>query len=787
MIPPPPKLSDLRAGTRLIAGRSTATVIPDIDFETYSAAGFIWDVGENRWTCLPHAAAGKKGLPVVGAARYSEHPSTEILCMAYDLKDGRGRRSWTPRDHLFPDDLYLHILNGGLLEAWNVEFEAYIWENVAVPRLGWPPVARGQWRCAMAKARFFSLPGKLEKAAEVLGTSAQKDKDGTRLINLFSVPRNPTKADPRLRINPLEDPVDGPKLYAYNVQDIAAEAEVSSLIPDLEGEELEFWQRRLEINMRGVQIDMRAVTACSSILEQALTRYNRELFDITGGAVSSASEIQKLLGWLSAQNVVTGSLDEDHIVELLAREDLTPLVRRAVEIRALVGSASVKKLFSLANTVCSDGRLRGAYTYSGARTHRVTGNGPQPTNLPASGPDMMLCACCSRHYGTHRTDCPWCGADGMHASKQEWGSISVCCGHCGVYRSDQTHDCPNCGATHIRPGRSGAEDVFDVLYTGSLSCVEMFFGDAMKTISGSLRGTFIAAPGHDLICSDYSAIEAVVIAELAGESWRQAVFRTHGRIYEMSASKISGVSIEEMLEYKHETGKHHPLRKKGKIAELALGYGGFDGALRAFGAAEFMTDEEMIETAKAWRKASPAIVEFWGGQQRNWRPEMFGIEGMVVSAVLSPGRGFEFRGHMAIVERDVLYLRLVSGSYLTYHNPRLRPSDRRRGDLSLSYMGWNTNPKSGPQGWVQIDTYGPKIVENIVQSTARDIQRHAIVNQERAGYRIVLDTYDENVAEVPEGFGSLEEFERIMSTMPAWAAGWPVKATGGWRGKRYRK
>ena len=195
----------------------------------------------------------------------------------------------------------------------------------------------------------------------------------------------------------------------------------------------------------------------------------------------------------------------------------------------------------------------------------------------------------------------------------------------------------------------------------------------------------------------------------------------------------------------------------------------------------------MREVASAWRRASPAIVEFWGGQSRFGRPEMFGIEGAAVSAVLSPGQTFGCRGIQFEMVGDALYCRLLSGRYLTYHRPRLRPSERRYGDLTLSYEGWNSNPKNGPMGWIRMDTYGPKLVENIDQATSRDIQRHSLVQAEKQGYPIVLHVYDENVAEVPEGWGSIEAFEAIMNAMPPWATGWPIRAAGGWRGKRYRK
>lgn len=756
--PPPPPVDQLPAGTQLYAGLGRATVIADMDFETYSEAGYCWNDGLEKWECLPGASQNKKGLDVVGAAVYAEHPSTEVISFYYDLKDGHGRRFWRP-GIASPVDLFAYIAAGGLVEAWNVGFERWIWEKVCMPRYGWPPIPHRQYRCAMAKSRAHALPGALGNAGEVLQIANQKDKEGNRLLKKFSVPRNPTAKDKRTRITPEEDPVDGPKLYAYNERDIIAEAEASSRCPDLEGEELEFWLADQAINWRGVQIDREGVRNCIAIINQAHERYNAELYHLTGGAVARASELAKLQAWFAQYGLHFASLDEEHIDEALARTDLPAWARRALEIRQAVGSAAVKKVFAMNLQATSQNRLHDLFSYHAARTGRATGNGPQPTNLPNSGPEVMRCGC-GRHFGVRHTVCPWCGMPQPPGKKPiEWGAPAVV-------------------------------DALLVIASRSLDLLEYYFHDAMPAVSGCLRGLFIAGPGRSLLCSDYSAIEAVVLAEVAGEQWRREVFQTHGKIYEMSASKITGIPFDEFMRHKKETGQHHPMRKKvGKVAELASGYQGWIGAWKAFGADEFFTEDEMKKAILVWREASPAIVEFWGGQRRKthagWLPEMYGVEGMFVSAILNPGVTYRFRGFEFTMRGDAVYLKLLSGRYLTYHRPRLRPSDR--GGQAISYEGWNTNPKNGPVGWVRMDTWGGRLTENIVQAVARDILRHAIVNLERAGYGVVLHVYDEIVAEVPMGWGSVEEFEKIMATMPPWAADWPIKAAGGWRGERYRK
>lgn len=744
-------MKDIRAYTRLPSGCGWSTVYPDMDFETYSEAGYYFDDATNKWRSItkspPH------GLGAVGAAVYAEHPSTEVLSLAYNLKDGLGERLWLPGMPP-PNDLFDHIANGGLLEAWNSAFEWHIWSNVCV-RMGWPPLPFWQLRDAMAKARAWSLPGKLGKAAEVLQVDDQKIGDGSRLLNKYSKPRSPTKKDVRRRIRPTDTDQleDAAKLYEYNIGDIRAESAVSARIPDLSDEELTLWLLDQCINFRGVNIDRDALSNCKAIIEQAHERYTAELVAITGGTVKAPSEIQKLSGWLSAQGVHMASLDAEHVENALQRDDLPPDARRVLEIRASLGAASVKKLFAIDRRTSRDGRLKDLFAFCGAdRTGRFAGRGPQPQNLPNSGPKVKHCDAdtgCNRHYGAHLDKCPWCSMpEWVGGSAAEWSVAAV-------------------------------EDALAVMAYRRLEYVETVFGDAVAAVSGCLRGLFSASKGCDLICSDYSAIEAVVLAALAGEEWRLEVFRTHGKIYEMSAAKITGIPFEEFLRHKQETGDHHPMRKKvGKVAELASGYQGGYGAWLAFGADKHLGEQEIRDAIKAWRTASPAIVKFW-----------YGLEDAAVAAVQNPGQCFTYNGITYGVKDDVLYCQLLSGRKLSYHQPRLHPDVTPWGKqvLKLTYMGWNSDYKKGPTGWMRLETYGGKLCENAVQATARDILTHAMVNVERAGYSIVLHIHDEIVAEVVEGTGSVEEFERIMATLPPWCADWPIRAAGGWRGKRYRK
>lgn len=700
----------------------------EIDFETYSDAGFVGD--GRKWRPLP--GAREKGLKTVGMAKYSEHPSTEVLCLAYKIGDEIGQ--WLPGQPP-PQVLFDYIAQGGLIEAWNCGFEGWIWRNVCVKKYGWPELPRHQLRDAAAKTRAWALPGHLADAGEVLDVATKKDKDGKRLIRRFCIPRDVTQKDNRLRIFPELADDDTQRLYRYNVRDIEAESAISGQVPDLLPDELKTWLCDQDINFRGVQVDEKHIKAAIEIVNQALIKYNQELNQITGGTVKTAAQTIALAKWLGIPNV-----NVDTVSDTLKRDDLNPNSRRALEIRQLISSASVKKLYAMQNQITADGRLHDLFIYHAARTGRAAGTGPQPQNLPNHGPNVWLCGC-GKHYVA--AACPWCGSM-IRGAFVEWNERAVL-------------------------------DALETIATGSLALMEYHWGDALAVISGCLRAMFISAPGKDLIGSDYAAIEAVVLAALAGEEWRLEVFRTHGKIYEVSASKITGVPFSEFEKHYRAHGTHHPLRKSiGKVAELASGYQGWLGAWKQFGADEFFNDdEEMKEAILAWRAASPKIVEMWGN-----------LENAAKQAVTHKEQPF-YTNRVTYVRYDnILYCFLPSGRYLTYHNPRLEQSDR---GLSLSYEGWNTNPKMGGLGWIRINTFGGRLTENVVQAVARDILMHGLINLEAAGYPIVLHVHDEALAEIKEGWGSVTEFEAILSILPKWCKDWPVKARGGWRGKRYRK
>lgn len=754
----------LHAGTSIAVDLGTSLVLPSMDFETYSEAGFTIDPQTGKVRGM--AADGKGGLPVVNTPNYASHPSTEVICLYYDLKDGKGRRGWYPG---CPDpvDLINHILNGGLIEAWNVTFEFWIWNMVCTKRYGWPVLPLEQLRCAMAKSRRHSLPGSLAGASKVLGTM-EKDKEGGRLIQKVTRPHTPTKNRPYHRWTLTTAWDDFLKFYKYCDIDVQTEDHASAMTPDLSEQELAVWQMDQTINVRGVPVDIEALDAMLDILGQTERKYTMELGQITQGAVGSVSEVAKFGDWLASAGLSLPNLQKATVSEALARNDLPPVARRALEIRDILGSANVKKLRTLKLQVSSDGRLRNQYMYCGAdRTGRASAGGVQLQNITSKGPKSGQCESCGEFHNPTASpvDCPHCGSFMFH-TMPDWTVEAV-------------------------------ESAIRCILKRDLALLERVWGDPITVLCGCLRGLFKAVEGKDFICCDFSAIEAVAAACLSRCQWRIDVFNTHGKIYEQSAANATGIPLEEILEYKRKNGQDHPARKTiGKVRELAGGYGGWINAWKNFGADEFMTDEEIKIDVLKWRDESPEIIDMWGGQFRwcgpgkwDYQPELFGLEGAAINAILHPGQCFSHIDITYGVRDDILFCRLPSGRYLHYHRPRLANAQDKlnRGPCyQITFEGYNSNSQKGPIGWHCMETYGGRLFENVVQAVAADIQFEALLRCEPAGYPIVMHTHDEGTAEVPEGFGSVDEMCTIMSERPAWASWWPLRAAG-WRHKRYQK
>ncbi len=293
----------------------------------------------------------------------------------------------------------------------------------------------------------------------------------------------------------------------------------------------------------------------------------------------------------------------------------------------------------------------------------------------------------------------------------------------------------------------------ELVKQGRFEDIELLYDSTPNVLSELIRTAFIPKPGCRFVVADFSAIEARVLAWLSGEQWRLDVFTSHGKIYEASASSMFHVPMEEIT-------KGSPLRQKGKLAELGLGFGGAAGALISMGALDMgLTEDELPPLVAAWRKANPHMVQFW------WDVDAAAIKAVTEKQKTKVGKIiFEYKS-------GILFITLPSGRKLSYVKPRMAVN--KFGRDGLTYEGISENKK-----WSRIETYGPKLVENIVQGTARDLLAEAMLRVEKKGYPIVMHCHDEIIAEVPEGIGSVDEMCEIMAVQPTWAEGLPLRADG---------
>lgn len=313
-----------------------------------------------------------------------------------------------------------------------------------------------------------------------------------------------------------------------------------------------------------------------------------------------------------------------------------------------------------------------------------------------------------------------------------------------------------------------ARDLIKRRETGAL---RMLYGSVPDTLSQMIRTSFTASPGHVLLDADFSSIEARVISWLAGEHWRLEVFRTHGKIYEASASQMFGVPLELIKKGNPE----YALRQRGKVAELALGYQGSTGALIKMGALDMgLTEEELPEIVSRWREANKRIRALWYTMEAAavsvvQKGTPAGVSNILLAREIDPINGLDF-----------LTIRLPSGRKLYYAHPALGVN--QWGNPSIMYKGMDQTTKK----WKQIETYGGKLVENVVQAIARDCLAEAIERLEAANYAVVFHVHDEVIIDCSPDRADLDTVAAIMSEPVAWAPDLPLGADG-WIGDFYKK
>lgn len=304
-----------------------------------------------------------------------------------------------------------------------------------------------------------------------------------------------------------------------------------------------------------------------------------------------------------------------------------------------------------------------------------------------------------------------------------------------------------------------------------LDNLRLIYGSVPDTLSQLIRTAFVASDGNVLIDADFSAIEARVISWLAGEQWRLDVFKTHGKIYEASASQMFGVPIERIKKGNPE----YALRQKGKVAELALGYQGGAGALINMGALDMgIPEDDLPDIVQRWRDTNKRICDLW------YKMNSAAVEAISTGSSVGVGRLLVSCEYDAVHEVEYLTVLLPSGRKLFYNSPQI--GENKWGGPSISYMGLDQTTKK----WKRIETYGGKLVENCVQAVARDCLAQAIENLEAEGLPVVFHIHDEVVIDCRADTATLDDVVDIMSRPIPWAPGLPLNADG-WVGGFFKK
>ena len=650
-----------------------------------------------------------------GAYKYFEDPAFEILLLPYAWDDEPARvLDLTDLENYATRQELQRILDG--LSDPSVLKVAHNtpFERGAYHKAFGFYQPPEEWVDTMILCAMNGLPMSLDAAGETLDIEQKKLKEGKALISYFCKPCKPTIANGgRTRNLPHHAPEKWAKFKEYAVGDVEAEREIFKRLSHFTVSDFE--RRLFALDAR---INERGVQIDPELVESAIAVDAAFTEEHTAEmkqltGLSNPNSVAQLKEWLAALGIDCDSLNKATVEDL--KSDITDkTVLRVLELRQLLGKTSTTKYKAMSAAACKDSRVRGLLQYYGAgRTGRWAGRLVQVQNLPQN----------------HLNDI-------------------------GTVRK--------------------------LVRARDLEGLELCFDSVPDVLSQLIRTAFVAKEGHTFLVTDYSAIEARVIAYLAGEQWRMDVFAKGGDIYCSSASQMFKVPV-----VKHGINGH--LRQKGKVAELACGYGGGVGALKAFGAEKMgLTEAEMQDIVTQWRLASPTIPRLWRR-----------VEDAAKTALANPGRRCVVMRKYRDVERarenealtgrsgysidfnaggtvctywrdkDALRCKLPSGRVLTYWGARLD------NEGNICFMGQNQTTRK----WEKTDTWGGKLVENIVQAYARDCLAVAMLRLDEAGYAITFHVHDEIVAEAPEG-SRWEDMAEIMGSPIDWAPGLLLRGDG---------
>ena len=547
------------------------------------------------------------------------------------------------------------------------------------------------WQCTMVWAASLSLPLKLATAAQALKTAQQKDAVGERLIRYFSIPCKPTKSNGgRTRNLPEHAPEDWKLFKSYCIQDVETERDIRRRL-----EKFPILPQEWDFYHMDQRINDRGILIDKELVQQAIICNMAMSEEMTKRAyaltgLENPNSVSQLKGWLEERGIEVDSLGKKNVASLI-----TDLDKHSADGEAL---DMMKLRLQMAKSSVKKYQAAERYICQDGRAHGLF-----------------------QFSGANRT--------------QRWAGRGI-----------QLQNLPQ---NHI----STLDEARELVKMGCFDMIEALYGNTPDILSQLIRTMLIPKDGYEFIVADFSAIEARVLAWLAGEQWRLDAFQRGEDIYCASASQMFGVPV-----VKH--GINGELRQKGKVAELACGYGGGAGALISMGALDMgLKEDELPDIISSWRDANPEIVKFW------YAVEKAAIETVKDHTDRTVGKiGFQFSA-------NTLWIVLPSGRRLAYIKPKLQPN--RFGRMALTFEGLGANNK-----WTRGETYSGKLTENITQATARDLLAEAMRRMELVGLGIVGHVHDEVILEVPKGQYTVDDVCDIMNQNPAWADGLPLSSAG---------
>lgn len=636
-----------------------------------------------------------------GLYRYAQSEDFEVLLFAYQLDAGGVEIVDLAQGEQIPENIQLMLKDATIVKhAYNAAFEWY-----CLNRAGYETPLE-QWRCTMIHGLYCGYTSGLDATGKAIGLPQDKQKltTGKALIRYFCVPCKPTKSNGNRTWNlPRHAPEKWELFKEYCKQDVVTEHAILKRLNyfPVPEEEQELWQQDIRMNAFGVRVDSKLIEGALTIDGVSSAELTEEAVRITG--LQNPNSTAQLKVWLEKE--LSDRFEVDVELPGLRKEDVSMLLERndlPKEIRRVLEIRQQLGKTSVKKYVAME-------TAKGA-DDRVRG--------------------LTQYYGANRTG-RWAG------------------------RLVQLQNLPR---NYLKTLDYARELVRIKNYDG----IRFLYGNVPDTLSQLIRTAFIPSEGHKFVVADFSAIEARVIAWLAGEQWVNEVFATHGKIYEATASQMFHVPIEKIVKGNPE----YSLRQKGKVATLALGYQGGTAALIAMGALNMgLAEEELPDIVQRWRNANPRIRDLWYAVEQAALTTMQTAQPQGINGLI-----FRYEGEL-MYGQSFLTVQLPSGRKLFYPKPFLK--ENQFGKMAIHYYTVGQQTKK----WEVASTYGGKMTENIVQAIARDCLAETLRRIEQLGLQVVFHVHDEVIIDAPMEV-TVEQICDLMAEPISWAPGLLLKGAG---------